>query len=255
MIQVQQAYRRPPYRIMVILMAVIFVMIWVTESRFHKQQSSLGLPENLIIPPSHFEGAAFENQPVGAAIEKKLKADWTINGRYQLESGQVIKVFSSAALSSVQQGIQPEVFRHTPDACWKGAGWARLDEKPDQLIMVLNDQSMTFQRRIYCFGNQRELCYFAFLIEGQDAANQHQSPIAASNRFRREPSFIHAILYFAESVRASFIGLMASFHQLPQTAQFFRCSIDLHESEAQGDHVISCYIDEVFSNRPIQSED
>ena len=99
---------------MVILMAVILVMIWVTESRFYKQQSSLGLSENLITPPSHFEGAAFENQPVGTAIEKKLKADWTINGRYQLESGQVIKVFSSAALSSVQQGLQPEVFGSYP---------------------------------------------------------------------------------------------------------------------------------------------
>jgi len=255
MIQVQHAYRRPPHRIMVVLMAVTLVMIWVTESRFRKQKSSLGLPENLIIPPSHFEGAAFENQPVGAAIEKKLKADWTINGRYQLESGQVIKVFSSAALSSVQQGLHPEVFRHTPDACWKGAGWERLDEAQDQLIMVLNDQPITFQRRIYRFGNQRELCYFAFLTDGQDVASHQQPCTVASNRFRREPGFIHGILYFAESVRASFIGLMASFHQLPQTAQFFRCSIDLYESEAQGDHVISCYIDEVFSNRPIQSED
>jgi hypothetical protein len=240
---------------MLFLMAVILVMIWVTESRFRRQKSSLGLPENLILPPSHFEGAAFENQPIGTAIEKKLKADWTINGRYQLESGQAIKVFSSAALSSVQQGLQPEVFRHTPDACWKGAGWERLDEEPDQLIMVLSDQPITFQQRIYRFGNQHELCYFAFLIDGQDAVNNLQSPIAASNRFRREPSLIHGILYFAESVRASFIGLMASFHQLPQTAQFFRCSIDLHESEAQGDHVISRYVDEVFSNRPIQSED
>ena len=89
---------------MVILMAVI---LWVTESRFRKQQPSLGLPEKLIIPPSHFEGAAFENQPVGVAIENKLKADWTINGRYQLDSGQVIKVLSSAALCSVQEGLQP----------------------------------------------------------------------------------------------------------------------------------------------------
>ena len=255
MIQVQEANRRPPYRIMVILFVVTLLMIWGTESRFRKQQSSLGLPEKLIIPPNHFEGVTFENQPVGTAIEKMLKADWTINGRYQLESGQVIKVFSSATLSLVQQGLQPEVFRHTPDACWKGAGWERLDEEPDQLTMVLNHQPITFQRRIYCFGNQRELCYFAFLIEGQDAVNHLQSPIAALNRFRREPSFIHGILYFAESVRASFRGLMASFHEQSQTAQFLRCSIDLHESEAQGDHAISRYIDEVFSNRPIQSED
>ncbi len=169
MIQVQQAHRKPPYRIMVVLMAVTLVMIWATESRFRKQQASLGLPENLILLPSHFEGTGFENQPVGAAIEKKLKADWTINGRYQLESGQVIKVFSSAALSSVQQGLQPEVFRHTPDACWKGAGWNRLEGEPDQLSMILNDQPITFQRRIYRFGNHRELCYFAFLIDGQDA--------------------------------------------------------------------------------------
>ena len=164
-------------------------------------------------------------------------------------------MFSSAALSLVQQGLQPEVFRHTPDACWKGAGWERLDEEPDQLIMVLNDQPITFQRRIYRFGSQRELCYFAFLTDGQDVASHQQPCTVASNRFRREPGFIHGILYFAESVRASFMGLMASFHQLPQTAQFFRCSIDLHESEAQGDHAISRYIDEVFSNRPIQSED
>ena len=78
---------------MVILMAVIFVMIWVTESRFHKQQSSLSLLEKLIIPPNHFEGATFENQPVVAAIEKKLKADWTINGRYRLESGKSSRCF------------------------------------------------------------------------------------------------------------------------------------------------------------------
>ena len=230
MIQVQQAHRRSLQRIMVVLMAVILVMIWVTESRFYKQQSLPGPLENLILPPSHFEGAVFENQPVGAAIEKKLKADWTINSRYQLDSGQVIKVFSSAALSSVQQGLQPEVFRHTPDACWKGAGWERLDEEPDQLTMILNHQPLTFQQRIYRFGNQRELYYFAFLIEGQDAVNQHQPPIAASNRFLREPSFIHGIFYFAESVTASFIGLMASFHEQPQTAQFLRCSIDLQLS-------------------------
>ena len=105
MIQVQPAYRRLQYRIMVILMAMILLMIWVTESRFRKQQPSLGLLEKLIIPPSRFEGAAFENQPVGAAIENKLKADWTINGRYQLGSRQVIKVLSSAALSSVQEGL------------------------------------------------------------------------------------------------------------------------------------------------------
>ena len=230
MIQVQHAYRRPPHRIMMVLMAVILVMIWVTESIFCKQKVSVSLSENLIIPPSHYEGAAFENQPVGPAVEKKLKADWTINGRYLLDSGQVIKVFSSAALSSVQQGLQPEVFRHTPDDCWKGAGWESLNEEPDQLTMVLNDQPINFQRRIYRFGNQRELCYFAFLTNGQDAALHQQHCTAASNRFRREPGFIHGILYFAESVRASFIGLMASFHQLPQTAQFLRCSIDLQLS-------------------------
>ena len=247
MIQVQQAYQRSPYRIMVFLMAVFLVMIWVTESRFHKQKASVGLTENLLLPPNHFEGATFENQPVGAAIEKKLKADWTINGRYQLDSGQVIKVFSSAALSSVQQGLQPEVFCHTPDACWKGAGWERLDEEPDQLTMILNHQPITFQRRIYRFGKQRELCYFAFLTDGQDAVNHLQSPIAASNRFRREPSFIHGILYFAESVRASFTGLMASFHKQPQTAQFLRCSVDLQNEPIQsGDNAIKDFLNESF---------
>ena len=247
MIQVQQAHRRPPHRIMVFLMAVILVMIWGTESRFRKQQSSLGLLENLILPPSHFEGAGFENQPVGTAIEKKLNANWTINGRYQLESGQVIKVFSSAALSSVHQGLQPEVFRHTPDACWKGAGWESLNEEPDQLTMVLNHHPMTFQRRIYRFGNQRELCYFAFLIEGQDAVNHLQSPIAELNRLRREPSFIHGILYFAESVRASFTGLMASFHEQPQTAQFLRCSIDLQNELIQsGDTMLKDFLHSSF---------
>ena len=50
-----------------------------------------------------------------------------------------------------------------------------MEEESDQLTMILNHQPMTFQRRIYRFGNQRELCYFAFLIEGQDAVNQHQS--------------------------------------------------------------------------------
>jgi len=255
MIQVQQAYRRPPYRIMVALMAVILVIIWVTESRFHKQKASVGLPEKLIIPPSHYEGATFENQPVGAAVEKKLKADWTINGRYQLESGQVIKVFSSAALSSVQQGLQPEVFHHTPDACWKGAGWERLNEELDQLTMILNHQPLTFQRRIYRFGNQRELCHFAFLTDGQDAASHQQRCMVALNRFRSKPSLVRGILYFIESVRASFTGLMASFHEQPQTAQFLRCSIDLRESETQGDHAISRCIDQVFSIWPIQSED
>ncbi len=121
--------------------------------------------------------------------------------------------------------------------------------------MVLNDHPMTFQQKNLSLWHQRELCYFAFLTDGQDAANQHQPCNSASNRFRREPSFIHGILYFAESVRASFTGLMASFNQPPQTAQFLRCSIDLHESEAQGDRAISRYIDEVFSNEPIQSED
>ena len=247
MIQVHQAYRRPPYRTMVILMAVTLVMIWGTESRFRKQQSSLGLPENLIIPPSHFEGAAFENQPVGAAIEKKLKADWTINGCYQLESGQVLKVFSLAALSSVQQGLQPEVFRHTPDACWKGAGWDRLDEEPDQLTMVLNDQPINFQRRIYRFGNHRELCYFAFLTDGQDSTSHQQPFTVVSNRFRREPGFIHGILYFAESVRASFTGLMVSFHEPPQTAQFFRCSIDLQNELIQsGDTTLKDFLHSSF---------
>ena len=52
--------KQPAYQaaiqIMVILMAVILLMIWVTESRFRKQQPSLGLPENSSYHPATLKG-------------------------------------------------------------------------------------------------------------------------------------------------------------------------------------------------------
>ena len=117
-----------------------------------------------------------------------------------------------------------------------------MEEEPDQVTMILTHQPITFQRRIYRFGNQRELCYLSFLIEGQDAVNQHQSPIAASNRFRREPCLIHSIPFFVESVRASYISLMASFHKPPQTAQFLRCSTDLNELPGRSELILKSFV-------------
>ena len=61
---------------------------------------------------------------------------------------------------------------------WKGAGSKKDGRGMRSVDHVLNHQpKKTFQRRIYRLSAQRELCYFAFLIEGQDAVNQQSGRV------------------------------------------------------------------------------
>ena len=112
-------------------------------------------------------GSKFEGYPLGESVESYIQSEYTINGFYGAKEKNQIKVYSSSNYKSLSIGSQLEIFEHTPDVCWVGSGRERLFEEDHQKQIEVGKESILFERRVYQFGDTRELCYFAFLLGGK----------------------------------------------------------------------------------------
>ena len=143
--------------------------ILVTEVFERKITSPKFSPEKILKFPNVFRGVSFEKRPLSELVEETLQSVSTVNGFYEIDTNKKLKVFSSADFSSVNRYSDPEIFWHTPDVCWIGAGWNRLGLKDseEQIGVDSPNGRHHLERRVYeQFGNQ-ELCYFAFIRGGK----------------------------------------------------------------------------------------
>ena len=165
-------------------------------------------------------GSKFEESPLGESVESYIQSDFTINGFYGIKEKNQIKIFSSSIYKSPSIGSQLEIFEHTPDVCWVGSGWERLFEEDHQKHIEVGKESILFERRVYQFGDTRELCYFAFLLGGKSLSAQDETLISSAMTDKK--SFLSGFRYFHQKILNTLVKNFADFKQSYQSAQFIR---------------------------------
>ena len=141
-----------------LIVIAILITILFSESSLKVNDSQKGRSTELIFFPEVFQGAKFTNIPISEAVQKHLQSEWTVNGLYLNSDNMNVKVFSSAQFTHEVLGTASEIFQHTPDACWVGAGWERIESTPSSLEIRIDGLEMEFQRSVYQFGANQEVC-------------------------------------------------------------------------------------------------
>ena len=110
------------------------------------------------------DGWTFEEIPISQAAERALVADQIVNGEFRSEVNTPIRVFSAKRFSDNPNEIG--LFVHTPDRCWVEGGWKLAPAGPDFIEINLHNSQIKLERRIFQYGNNKEIVYFGGLIDG-----------------------------------------------------------------------------------------
>ena len=103
--------------------------------------------------------------PLSQAAEAVLAADKILNGEFENDRREVVRVFSAKRYSD--QESEFDMFSHTPDRCWTSVGWKLEAATPEFVELTLQGIPLTLERRIFVTGTHRELVYFGALVGGQ----------------------------------------------------------------------------------------
>jgi len=200
------------------LSIIILFIVVLSEVRSTSERKAIIPIEELIGFPQTYMGSKFEESPLGESVETYIQSDFTINGFYGIKEKNQIKIFSSSNYKSPSIGSQLEIFEHTPDVCWVGAGWERLFEEDHRKHIEVGKESILFERRVYQFGDTRELCYFAFLLGGKSLSAQDQTLISTAANFFKKRSFGIRLRYHYQKILNTLMKHFADFKQSYQSA-------------------------------------
>jgi hypothetical protein len=109
-------------------------------------------------------GWEFEPVPISASAERVLVADRTVNGEFRRED-EAVRVFSAKRF--VENSNEIGLFVHTPDRCWVEGGWKIQPIAPEVQEVRVRGVTLRMERRLFEFGNNRELVYFCGLVDGR----------------------------------------------------------------------------------------
>ncbi|MBI5387443.1 MAG: exosortase-associated EpsI family protein [Verrucomicrobia bacterium] len=112
------------------------------------------------------ESFQFHEIPVSKSAESILVADRTVSGEFVSGPGsKTVRVF--LAKRYVGDRNQESLLRHTPDACWAGAGWKMEAAEPPIMDCVVHGMTLRCERRLFEARGQREIVYFGALVGGR----------------------------------------------------------------------------------------
>ena len=140
------------------------MILWAFP-KFWYTQTDVSEGYHWLTPSTNLAGWRFQSVPVSRAAEALLVADRLVSGDFSGPEGETVRVFS--AKRYVESGNEIGLFVHTPDRCWTETGWRMEPVQPECTQLVLQGIAMTFERRIFVAGDQRELVYFGGLVGGQ----------------------------------------------------------------------------------------
>ena len=208
---------------------VLFLATLVAISEIPaKRKEAKTIPHNKIFKfPATFKSAAFTNLPLDQAIEKTLRADLCFNGSYALQDNKTLKVFSSVEYKSNYIGTHSEIFEHTPDVCWIGAGWISEVAEVSVLTNKIGVTTAQVQRRIYLLGPQKELCYFLSLVDGKPPSGLNREVSATNDLFDRERTVSGGFKLFANKLLSIIATIFSRLESQRECAQFIRVSINI----------------------------
>jgi hypothetical protein len=113
---------------------------------------------------AQIEGWNFEPLPISASAERVLVADRTVNGEFR-RGEEAVRVFS--AKRYIENPNEIGLFVHTPDRCWVEGGWKIERITPEVIEVKVHGVPLRMERRLFLFGNNRELVYFCGLVDGR----------------------------------------------------------------------------------------
>ena len=228
----------------IVWLSIIILFIVVLSEVQSTRESKAIIPiEELIGFPQTYMGSKFEESPLGESVESYIQSDFTINGFYGIKEKNQIKIFSSSNYKSPSIGSQLEIFEHTPDVCWVGSGWERLFEEDHQKQIEVGKESILFERRVYQFGDTRELCYFAFLLGGKSLSAQDETLISSAADFDKKRSFVSGLRCFHQKILNTLVKNFADFKQSYQSAQFIRVSVKIDQTVESSEKSILSFLE------------
>ena len=123
------------------VLAVLGTAVWVRWPR-PAPEDRLFLRARDRIPGYHFQPVA-----LGATVSETLATTNLLNGHFFDARSNRVSVFSAAWQPG--QGTGGNVFGHTPEICWVGAGFRTIRAgEPDHLALHLAGRSIPFQCRV-----------------------------------------------------------------------------------------------------------
>ena len=132
-----------------------------------------------------------------------------------------------------------EIFKHTPDNCWVLSGWSRIEDEDETLKI----SDITFNRRVYEFEGLKQLCYFAFLIDGKKLSSSQMTKLSFISLYEKKKSIRTGLNYFWMRTKET---LSAFFHRSwsrsNHVAQFIRISTTIDESSIEHENKLNLFI-------------
>lgn len=162
-------------------LATVVVGLWFFPSFWFRRggdQPGTWLSERKEIPQYKFNEV-----PVSESAERILVADKTMNGEYVAADLKPIRVFSAKRYVEKQNEIG--LFVHTPDRCWTQAGWELESAMPQLIDVKVNGTEIPFERRIFDAQGNRELVYFAGLVDGRPLPYRLDQNLSVAMRFQQ----------------------------------------------------------------------
>ena len=148
----------------VLLLSALVGVLWAFPNfwytRAERGKDFLWLTENTNIP-----GRFCRAVPVNEAAEAFLVADRLWNGEFSRTGGIAVRGFSAKRYLKKENEIG--LFSHTPDRCWRSAGWKMEPLERDYCQLEVHGMRILFERRLFTAGVQRELVYFGALVGGK----------------------------------------------------------------------------------------
>lgn len=155
-----------PQRVLLppLALAVALAVVWVFPSFWYTNRGSA--PRQWLAERTELPGWKYRPVPVDQSAEKILVADRMVNGEFKSGAGAEVRVFSAKRYDEKANEIG--LFIHTPDRCWIDSGWRMEPEsEPTVRLIELHGMRIQAERRIYRYGELRELVYFFGLQDGQ----------------------------------------------------------------------------------------
>lgn len=226
----------------VLSMAVL--ALWIFPRLWYTHQGTA--PQAWFTEQTEVKGWTFEEIPISESAERVLVADRTVNGEFRNSDGAAIRVFSAKRF--VENPNEIGLFVHTPDRCWVEGGWTIQPGGHLVQEVTLHGTKLQMERRLFQFGDSRELAYFCGLVDGRALPYRLDHNLSAGTRKAVQGTDVASgtlrrasDMHFWRRLWTSF----ASRHELSGPKQFVRISTPVHgEDLAAADARLRAFLPE-----------
>lgn len=192
-----------------LIVAVVFVLCLVLSRTWFDAGSSVGSRSHLLAAVTNITGYTFLAESVSSDLIDTLKTSQILSGTFSRVAAmdfapRSVRVFLATWTSADHAPLV--MLGHTPDICWRGAGWMPIDlgqpktvpisisSFPPKRNPILSSSAKMFELRIFASpaGDAHEIVVWIPLVGGQpvraigsapDPGDQWQTYLARSMQF------------------------------------------------------------------------